>query len=82
MNNKPSHNWRLGAHAPVFLAPRQELPKPRSRMFQFRVHCPGGLRFDVQARNAEDARAHVRRRNSVRINRVELIGEVKRHAGL
>lgn len=51
----------------------------KAPMFQFRVHCPGGLKFDVQSATEADARLHIRRRHSSRITKVELIGEVKRH---
>ncbi|TDX72623.1 hypothetical protein EDE05_12844 [Neorhizobium sp. R1-B] len=69
------HSSRPAAGAP---APAREAPK--TPMFQFRLHCPGGLKFDVQAATEEDARQHVRRRHSSRITKVEFIGEVKRHA--
>jgi hypothetical protein len=79
MNNKPSHHWRASLLPPVFLAPKQEPPKHRLPMFQFRVSCSGGLNFDVQAATQADARKHVRKRHSNRIKKVELIGEVKRY---
>jgi hypothetical protein len=79
MNNKPSHHWRASPLPPVFLAPMQDAPKQRVPLFQFRVHCPGALKFDVQAVTAADARRHVKKRYSDRIVRVELIGEVKNH---
>lgn len=62
---------------PSFAASSHPAPRPRVSMFQFRVHCPGDLKFDVQAASRDDAVAHVKKRHSKKIKAVELIGEVK-----
>lgn len=55
------------------------VPMPRRPVFHFRVHCAGGLIFDVQATRREDAVEHIRRRNRARIYRVEQLCEVKQN---
>ncbi|MNV36114.1 hypothetical protein D3C71_1275790 [compost metagenome] len=54
-------------------------PMQRRPMFHFRVHCAGGVVFDVQAARREDAMEHVRKRNRARIYHVEQFAEVKSH---
>lgn len=54
-------------------------PMPSRPMFHFRVHCAGGVVFDVQATRREDAMEHVRKRNRARIYRVEQFAEVRNH---
>ncbi|AXV16473.1 hypothetical protein CYG48_12715 [Neorhizobium sp. SOG26] len=56
--------------------------KPHLAMFHFRVHCAGGVLFDVLAARREDAMAYVRKRNCARIYRVEQFAEVKQNARL
>ncbi len=69
--------FRSASAGPSFVATAHPAPRPRVAMFQFRVHCPGDLKFDVQAASRDDAVAHVKKRHSKKIKTVELIGEIK-----
>lgn len=69
--------FRSALAGPSIATTNHPAPRPRVAMFQFRVHCPGELKFDVQAATQDDAVAHVKKRHSKRIKAVELIGEIK-----
>ena len=69
------HRFVFERNPPVM----EPIPPGRVPMFQYRVICAGGVQHDVQAACEEDARKHVRKRYTVRIKGVEIVGEVRRH---
>ena len=69
--------FRSALAGPSFVAHAHPAPRPRVTMFQFRVHCAGDLKFDVQAASEDDAVAHVKKRHTKKIETVELIGQIK-----